>query len=111
MISEPFYTNVTLHSRMEEHELITFLKEKQFEGVVTLLCENVTDLQNVENVLNSDPTFKNEFKLYNPDDPHFSNGKVIWDFMDYLANCKTKAEKKGNNGYRFRNPVFCKLIG
>ena len=76
---------------MEEHELIRFLKEKQFEGVVTILCENLPDLRRIEIVLNSDPEYKNAYQLYD----YNSKPEVIWDFMDSLANSKTKAEKKG----------------
>jgi hypothetical protein len=81
---------------MEDQDLISFLNEKQFDGVVAILCENLSDLITVENLLKSDPKYEKEYKIYNPDEPHNSKPEVVLDFMDDLSNCETKAEIKGN---------------
>ena len=84
---------------MEDQDLISFLNEKQFDGVVAILCENLSDLITIENLLKSDPKYEKGYKIYNPDAPHHSKPEVVLDFLDDLANCETKEEIKGNTGW------------
>ena len=81
---------------MEEQGLINFLNQKQYDGVVAILCESLTDLITVENLLKSDPKYVKEYNIYNPEEPHNSKPEVVLDFLDELVNCETKEEIKGN---------------
>ena len=75
---------------MEDQDLIQVLREKQSDGIVAILFENVEDLQHVEKKLKN----KYEYKLYNPDPPTNSPPEVISNFLEELE-CQTKAERRG----------------
>ena len=77
-------------------DLVHFLREKQFTGVVTILCPDVDDLINVEEILKncSIEEYRN-CVVYNPYQPHNSEDTVITSFIDNLWEHETKSDITG----------------
>ena len=74
-------------------DLIEFLREKKLDGVVSILCENVLELETVAEKL-KDSEFNN-FTLYNPTAPNYSQPKELLGFLKSLRECKDSSERKG----------------
>ena len=80
----------------EKPDLIDMVRQKQSDGVIAILCETVQDIVVVEKMLTENPEdgFQ-QFTVYNPQDPHFSNRKIIFDFIRNLQACGSKSQRKG----------------
>ena len=62
---------------------VHFLREKQFTGVVTIVCLNVDDLITVEETLKNCP-----IEEYHKYEPHNSEDEVVAHFFDGLLDLK-----------------------
>ena len=77
-------------------DLVHFLREKQFTGVVTIVCPDVDDLINVEETLkNCSIEEYRKCVVYNPFQPHNSGDTVITSFIDNLWEHEAKSDIKG----------------
>ena len=80
----------------EETDLVHFLREKQFTGVVTIVCPDVDDLIKVEETLkNCSIEEYRKCVVYNPFQPHNSEDTVITSFIDNLWEHETKSDITG----------------
>ena len=80
---------------MGGQDLIGFLREKRLDGVVSILCENVMDIETVAEMLNKNESEFKDFLLYNPRAPHYSEPAVLLNFLGSLRKCKDSSKRKG----------------
>ena len=80
----------------DDDDLICFLRDKELNGVLSILCHNLDDLLIVEQILTEHPDIKERNLLtYNPEEPHNSESEVILKFMESLKKCDTQSKRTG----------------
>ena len=74
-------------------DLIEFLKIKNPDGVISILCNNTREIEDIMEVLG----LLGSYTVYNPQSPqpHLSSPSVILDFFNQLRMTKEKKERKG----------------
>jgi len=71
----------------DESNLRVLLQQKSTDGVVTIICENVQDIVNVERIFKNLPSeLNNNLWVYNTGNPHFSKSSIILDFLETMSN-------------------------
>ena len=71
-------------------DLVDILREKRLDGVTSILCENVLEIERISKLL-KDTDFS-DFTLYNPKAPHHSKPEEL---LSFLKTCKDKNKQKG----------------
>ena len=75
--------------------LVTFIKDKNMDdGIITILCQSIEDLLEVESALKSEPSGAyNNLTVYNPYRPHKSKTDVICKFLSSLEENNVKGNR------------------
>ena len=74
-------------------DLVDILREKRLDGVTSILCENVLEIERISKLL-KDTEF-HDFTLYNPKAPHNSKPEELLTFLQKLRTCTDKSERNG----------------
>ena len=85
----------------EQPSLKDVLNQTINDGITTILCETIEEIQAVESEVNLFLTTRSSLPkddlltVYNPDEPHLSKRSVIKDFLKHLESLESHVDRKG----------------
>ena len=85
----------------EKPSLTNVLNQTINDGITTILCETIEEIQAVESEVNlflatnSSLPKDDLLTVYNPDEPHLSKRSVIKDFLKRLESLESPSDRKG----------------
>ena len=94
-------------SIQEKLSLTDVLNQTMNDGITTILCETIEEIQAVESEVNlflatNSLSPKDDlFTVYNPDEPHLSKRSVIKDFLNRLESLESPSDRKGEEANVF----------
>ena len=88
-------------SIQEKLSLTDVLNQTMNDGITTILCETIEEIQAVESEVNLFLTTNSSLPkddlltVYNPDEPHLSKRSAIKDFLNRLESLESHVDRKG----------------